>query len=116
MKIVKVTRMPSNDDLPIDGIPLDEIERAKHEYGLDDKQARALLFIRKGLPIKDFTAVLTEELWVREVLKDLEASTCRECRKHYSAARSKALDLFGQYMGILGNKSKKKMNRTVTFD
>ncbi len=108
--------MGSDDEYPIDGIPLSDIERAKAEYGLDDKQARALCYIRKGLPLRDFTAVLTEELWVREVLKDLEASTCRECKKHYSAARSKALTLFGEYMGIIGNKSKKKMNRTVTFD
>lgn len=108
--------MGTSDDLPVDGIPLDEIERAKHEYGLDDKQARALCYIRKGLPIRDFTAVLTEELWVREVLKDLEASTCRECKKHYSTARSKALQLFGEYMGIIGNKSKKKVKRTVEFD
>lgn len=108
--------MPSNDDLELDGIPLDELERAKHEYGLDEKQARALLYIRKGLPISGFTAVLTEELWLREVLKDLESSQCRECRKFYSAARSKALQLLGEYQGIIGSKNKKKTKREVTFD
>ena len=108
--------MPSSDDLEVDSIPLDQIERAKHEFGLNEKEARALLMIRQGLPLKDFTRVLTEELWVREVIKDLEIGKCKYCSRTAGPARTKALQLMGEWMGILGSKSKKKMNRTVSFE
>ena len=108
--------MASVDDFPIDGMDSEEIERIQREWGLDAKQAKALEYIRKGLPLKSFTHILSQELWVREILKDLESNKCRACKRTSGAARSKALDLFGQWIGAIGNKAHKKSSKEVRFE
>lgn len=107
--------MASNDDLPFDELSLEEVEAVKREFGLEDKQARAMILIRKGVPIKKIVELFTEEMWLREVAKDLEGWECHACKKHTGAARSKAIQLLGEWMGIIGGKSKKKAKREVTF-
>lgn len=106
----------SVDNLPVDGIPLDDIERAQRKYKLDAKQAEAIDLIRKGLPIADFSALLGEELWLRELLKDLQGTACKVCKHTAGPARSKAIQLLGEWLGILGSKAKKKSKREVVFD
>ena len=107
----------SLDNVETDGIPLDDLERAKHRFKIEEKQAEALNLIRKGLPIADFGDLLGESLWLREVLKDLEQpKPCKFCKSKVSAARTTALRVFGEWLGILGNKSKKKSKRDVVFD
>ena len=108
--------MGTDDNLPIDGIPLDELERAKNEFKFETKLQAALDYIRKELPIKGFADLLSEDLWLREVMKDLEGSKCRSCKKSYSTARSKALQLYGEWLGMIGNKAKKKSRREVSFE
>lgn len=94
----------------------DDMERLRRTWGLDNKQSEALKLIRDGVPIKNFAEILGEELWLRELLKDLEANQCRHCKKFSSAARSKAIQLIGEWMGLIGNKSKKKSKKTVSFE
>ena len=106
----------STDDLQIDGIPLDDVERVKHRFKLDEKQQEAINFIRQNLPISGFSQLLGEELWLREILKDLEGSNCRVCKRSCGPARTKALQLLGEWLGILGSKAKKKSKREVIFD
>lgn len=108
--------MGSLDSIPTDGIPLDDIERAQHKFKLDAKQSEALELIRKGLPIAGFTQLLGEDLWVRELVKDLEPPPCNVCKHKSSPARSKAIQLLGEWLGIIGSKSKKKSKREVVFD
>lgn len=97
----------TKDDLPIDGISLEEVERASQEYKLDEKQARMLLYIKKNLPISGFSEVLTEELWLREVLKDID---------RVGFARTQALRMLGEYLGILGKRVPKSKSVNVVFD
>ena len=106
----------SADDLPVDGIPLDDIERAKHRFKFDEKQSEAIAFIRQNLPIAGFSQLLGEELWLRELLKDLEGSDCKVCQKQSGPARSKAIQLLGEWLGVIGSKAKKKTKREVIFD
>lgn len=108
--------MGTVDDLPVDGIPLDDIERAQHRFKFDAKQAEAIDFIRKNLPIAGFSQLLGEELWLRELLKDLEAPPCKVCGHKAGPARSKAIQLLGEWLGCVGSKSKKKSKREVVFD
>lgn len=104
------------DNIPADGVPLDDIERAQHRFKFDAKQAEAIDFIRKNLPIAGFSQLLGEELWLRELLKDLEGSCCPTCKGKAGAARSKAIQLLGEWLGCVGSKAKKKSKREVVFD
>lgn len=106
----------SLDNIPADGVPLDDIERAKHRFKFDEKQQEAINFIRQNLPIAGFSQLLGEELWLRELLKDLEGSDCRVCQKQAGPARSKAIQLLGEWLGVIGSKAKKKSKREVVFD
>ena len=108
--------MGSLDNIPTDGIPLDELERAQHRFKIETKQAEAMDLIRKGLPIADFAKLLGEDLWLRELLKDLESPCCKLCKSKVSAARSKAIQLLGEWLGTIGSKAKKKSKREVVFD
>lgn len=83
---------PTEDRDPLE----DELlkEQAEHEYKLDEKQQRLLDYVKANLPISGFAEVLTKELWLREVLKDID---CPDPR-----IRSRALHMLGQYLGILG--------------
>ncbi len=95
---------------------LDELSYIKQKFGLDQKQAEALKYIRDGVPLKNFADILSEEMWLRELLKDMEANQCKVCKKFSSAGRSKALQMFAEWAGLLGSNSKKKSKKTVTFD
>lgn len=98
-------------------IELGDLERAKRKFGLETALSDALDLIRKDLPIQNFSQLLGEDLWLREVLKDLEQVTpCPNCKAKCGAARTKALSLFGEWLGVLGSKSKKKSKRDVVFD
>lgn len=105
----------SLDSMP-DGANLDDLEKAQHQFKLDAKQQEALNLIRKDLPIAGFSALLGEDLWLREVLKDLAGSKCKICKHTAGPARSKAIQLLGEFLGIIGNKAKKKSKREVIFD
>jgi len=111
-----VLRVSLDSAIP-DGLPLDDLERAKHRFKIEEKQADALELIRKNLPIAGFAQLLGEELWLRELLKDLEGKEpCKFCKATCSAARTKALCLLGEWLGVLGSKAKKKSKREVVFD
>lgn len=98
-------------------IELGDIEKAKRKFGLETQLTEALDLIRKDLPIQNFSQLLGEDLWLRELLKDLaQPEPCKFCKTKVSAARSKALQVFGEWLGILGSKSKKKSKRDVVFD
>lgn len=97
----------SLDDLPDD--LLDDTQKAINEFGLNKKQQRALDYVRKNIPIRDLAEVLTPDLWLREVLKDVESPR--------PSVRSKALEMLGKYLGVLGLKGAKPGQRkTVTFE
>lgn len=108
--------MPSSDSLNIDGFDLEDFDRIKRKWGLDQEQAEALALIQKGLPLSKFTDILTEEFWIRELLKDLEDRQCQHCKKFSSTARTKALQMYAEWAGLIGNKAKKKSRKEVTFD
>jgi hypothetical protein len=58
-----------------------------------------------------------ETLWIREILKDMEGGhPCKFCKTKASAARTKAIQLFGEWLGVIGSKAKKKAKRDVIFD
>lgn len=98
-------------------LELGDVERARRKFGFETALADALDLIRKDLPIQNFSQLLGEDLWLREVLKDLEQPTpCKLCKSKCGAARTKALALFGEWLGVLGSKSKKKSKREVVFD
>lgn len=100
-----------------DELDITEVERARRKFGFDNQLQDALDLIRKDLPIQNFAQLLGEDLWLREVLKDLEQPTpCKFCKSKCGAARTKALALFGEWLGVLGSKSKKKSKREVVFD
>lgn len=89
--------MQIHDDLPDD--LLNDLDKAKNEFGFFKKQERALEFIKKNIPIRDVADVLTEDLWLREVIKDVDSK--------YPATRSKALEMLGKYLGLLGARGAK---------
>ena len=99
-----------------DGIPLDDAERAARRFKMDSKQMEAIEYIRKNVPIAGFSQLLGEELWLRELLKDLEGKACPACSRTAGPGRSKALQLLGEWLGVIGNKAKKKSKRDVVFD
>jgi hypothetical protein len=115
-----VSTQPSADGEPIKTgslDDLDDVQKAKRKYRFDNQLEDALDYIRKNMPITGFSGLLGEDLWLREVMKDLEQpDPCKFCKSKVTAARSKALQLFGEWLGVLGNKSKKKSKRDVVFD
>lgn len=100
--------MGTNDDLPIDGLPLDEIERIKQQYGLQEEQAKMVGYILKNLPIGSIASKLTEDLWLREVLRDIHTSK--------GFPRTRALAMLGQYLGLLQKKAVGQRKRVVFDD
>lgn len=106
--------MESQDDKH--EIQIDLLSKAQNEYSFENKLARALEYIKAGAPIKGFAELLSDELWLREILKDLDAKPCHVCANRVSAARSKAIQLLGEHLGLIGNKSKKKSKKEVTFE
>jgi len=99
---------PTEDRDPLEDSVLQE--QAEHEYKIDEKQQRIMEYVRQDIPISGFAEALTKELWLREVLKDVDSPDPR--------VRSRALHMLGQYMGILGaNKPGAKPKQVeVDFD
>lgn len=96
---------------------LDDVQKAKRKFKFDNQLSDALEYIRNNLPITGFAPLLGEDLWLREVLKDMEpGEPCERCKVKANAARTKALVLLGEWLGVLGSKSKKKSKRDVVFD
>ncbi len=95
------------DDLPLDGIRLDELERMKQEFRLDEARARLLAALKEGMPVVGIGNKLTEDYWLAEVIKDIETGT--------PSSRSRALTMLGMYQGILSDKSGKKARLKVKF-
>lgn len=91
------------DDLPDD--LLDMTSRAGNEFGFNKKQERALEFIKANIPISGVADILTEDLWLREVLKDVDSES--------PTVRSKALEMIGRYIGALGTRGAKPGRRKV---
>lgn len=97
---------PTEDRDPLD----DELlkEQAEHEYKLDEKQQRMMDYIRQNLPIAGFAEVLTKELWLREVLRDIDSPDPR--------VRTRAIHMLGQYLGILGQAKAGAKPKAVDVD
>lgn len=73
-------------------------EMAKGEFKLDDKGQRVLEYIKNNLSIKDFAESLSEEMWLREVLKDVQSEN--------PFVRSSAIRMWGQYANYLKKNQK----------
>lgn len=97
----------TTDDLPIDGMNLDEIERLKQEFHLDEARARLILAVTQGIPITGIGNRLTEDYWLAEVMKDIEGGT--------PSSRSRAMTMMGMYLGILSDKASKRGKMKVKF-
>ncbi len=82
------------------------VEKAEHEYKLNEKQRRMMEYVKANIPISGFAEVLTEELWLREILKDVDSEN--------PYVRTRALSMLGQYLKITGPNSKDK--KTKAFD
>lgn len=109
--------MASLDDLNSGELSISELEKAKRKFKFDTQLQDAQELIQKNLPITGFAHLLGEDLWLRELMKDLEQpEPCKFCKVKAHAARTKALALLGEWLGIIGNKSKKKSKRDVVFD
>lgn len=100
----------SSDDLPIDGIPLDEIERTKQEFDLDESRERLLKALEEGMPIVGIGKRLTEDYWLKHVIGMIEDE------KTGPMVKARALTMFGQYLGILSDKRKPGGKINVKFD
>ena len=74
-------------------------ERAEHEYKLNEKQRRLMEYVKANIPISGFAEVLTEELWLREILKDVDSEN--------PYVRTRALSMLGQFLKITGPNSGK---------
>lgn len=77
-----------------DVIDPDLKERAEHEYKLNEKQRRLMEYVKANIPISGFAEVLTEELWLREILKDVDSEN--------PYVRTRALSMLGQFLKITG--------------
>lgn len=82
-----------------DALIPDLSEQAEHEYKLNEKQRRLMQYVKQNIPISGFAEVLTEELWLREILKDVDSEN--------PYVRTRALSMLGQYLKILGSNGKK---------
>ncbi len=81
-----------------DAIDSDLTEQAQHEYKLNDKQRRLMEYVKQNIPVSGFAEVLTEELWLREILKDVDSPN--------PYVRTRALSMLGQYLKVTGPNAK----------
>ncbi len=79
-------------------------EMAKGEYKSDDRGARILEYIKNNLPIREFAEALNEEMWLREVLKDVQSDN--------PFVRSSAIRMWGQYANYLKKNQKGETRKT----
>lgn len=75
-------------------------EMAEGEFKINDKGKRILEYVAANLSIEGFMESLSEEIWLREVLKDVSSPN--------AFIRQRAIAMWGQYMGWLGKKTKEK--------
>ena len=75
-------------------------EMAEGEFKVNEKGKRILEYIAANISIEDFATSLSEEVWLREVLKDVSSQN--------AFIRQRAIAMWGQYMGWLGKKQKKE--------
>lgn len=84
-------------------------EKAEHEFKINDKQDRLAKYIAEGLKIEGFLALLSEEMWLREIIKDAMSPN--------PFVRTRALSMWGQYQGWLGKgKAKGQEKADVEFE
>jgi hypothetical protein len=84
-------------------------EAAEHEFKINGKQERLAKYLAEGLKIEGFLDILSEEMWLREIIKDAMSPN--------AFVRSRALSMWGQYHGWLGKgKSKKDIKHDVEFE
>lgn len=75
-------------------------ELAEGEYKVNEKGKRILEYVAANISIEGFMETLSEEVWLREVLKDVSSTN--------PFIRQRAIGMWGQYMGWLGKKQKKE--------
>lgn len=80
-------------------------DMAEGEFKVNDKSKRVMEYIAANISIEDFASALTEEIWLREVLKDVSSTN--------AFIRQRAIGMWGQYMGWLGKKQKKDSEDVV---
>lgn len=85
-------------------------EMAEGEYKVNDKGKRILEYVSANISIEGFMESLSEEIWLREVLKDVSSP--------HPFVRQRAIAMWGQYMGWLGKKNKagKEEVKDVEFE
>lgn len=84
-------------------------ERAAEEFKLNDKQGRLMEYIAANLKIEDFRHALSEEMWLREVLKLAQSDD--------PYVKLNALRMWGNHMNHLGKKGKgAEMPKEVEFE
>lgn len=84
-------------------------EMAEGEFKLNEKQGRLMEYVAANLKVEEFMACLSEEMWLREVLKDVAHQN--------PFIRQRALAMWGQYQGYLGKKKgKAEPVREVDFE
>lgn len=83
-------------------------EAASSEFKLDEKGRRAVEYIKANIAISGFAELITEELWLREILKDVD-STNPFCR-------TRALSMLAKYLNIGGKGNKKDVKVDVEFE
>jgi hypothetical protein len=99
----------SVDDIgPIDGLNLDEVERLKQTFKLDESRAALLKAILLGIPVTGIGNKITEDFWLSNILKDIE--------KGAPMVRSHSLRMLGMYLGILSDKKGQAKKKKVVFD
>jgi hypothetical protein len=84
-------------------------EKAEHEYKVNIKQERLAEYIAAGLKIEGFLDLLSEEMWLREIIKDALSPN--------PFVRTRALSMWGQHQGFLGKgKAKGSVKHDVEFE
>ena len=99
--------MEIHEDEAAEGDALRDL--AKGEFKLNDKQGRLMEYITANLKIEDFINCLSEEMWLREVLKDVGSDS--------PFVRMNALRMWGSHQGFLSKKNKgQEAVRDVEFE
>ena len=65
---------------------------------LEQSHQELIARVLSEVPLAQLREILSEELWVKEVLKDVDS--------RIPSVRTKALELWGKYLGLLQQKSK----------
>jgi hypothetical protein len=74
-------------------------EMCEGEFKMDEKSGRLMEYVAANLKVADFMNCLSEEMWLREVLKDVSSPN--------AFIRQRALAMWGKYQGFLGSKKER---------